>query len=534
MADLADKHASSPAEGYSQEQVPIQDNVSSEIRPPTQLDVLRYRYHHGANLGGIFVLEKWLYGSMFEPEAKGGSELDAVSASIAVRGVDATREKWEAHWSSALSDHPDLDFLAAYCTSVRLPIGFFTLGRFFTAQTPFHGEIFKVYDNAWAAVKILCSRLHKAGIGTLIDLHALPGGANDQLHSGTSSGKAELWGNSGYLNAARRCVQFIATEVKYGQVPGCIGIQLCNEAEYGARGMYDWYTDVIKELSLLDSSIPVYISDAWDLDTALTWASKHNSTGTSTCPIFVDTHKYYTFSEADKAQSPHQIIARIPSELSEVASRVGDVFGRGATEAVVGEWSCVLDRETWAKVDAANRETLLREFGDAQCQQWRKNSAGSFYWTAKMDWMDGGEWGFFEMTKKRTISPPPELLLSFDAVRTRIDQAMQQRESLRTQAYSAHEEYWTRVSPKNYFEHWRYGIGWDLGFSDAQTFFGMRANGSLPGPKMGGDSIGALDGWIRKRAREGGIEGDFAWEWEQGFRQGVRHFEGCAGIGNAK
>ena len=297
--------------------------------------------------------------------------------------------------------------------------------------------------------------------------------------------------------------------------------------------MYDWYTEVIKELSLLDSSIPVYISDAWDLGSAITWASKQNSTGTSSCPIFVDTHKYYTFSEADKAMSPQQIIARIPSELSEVASRVGDVVGRGATEAVVGEWSCVLDRNTWAKVDSANRETLVRQFGTAQCHQWRKNSAGSFYWTAKMDWMDGGEWGFFEMTKKRTITPPPELLLSFDVVKSRIEHAMQQRETLRTQACSAHEEYWTRESPKTHFEHWRYENGWDLGFSDVQAFFGMRANQSLPGPKMGGDLIGALDAWIRKRIREGGMVGDFVWEWEQGFRQGARHFEECAGIGTA-
>lgn len=82
MANLADQHASNPAEGYSQAQVSLQDTSRSEIRPPTQLDVLRYRYHHGANLGGIFVLEKWLYGSMFEPGAKGGSELDAVSAYV--------------------------------------------------------------------------------------------------------------------------------------------------------------------------------------------------------------------------------------------------------------------------------------------------------------------------------------------------------------------------------------------------------------------------------------------------------------------
>ena len=47
---------------------------------PTPLDTLRYRSHHGTNLGSIFVLEKWLFPSMFEPNARGDSELDAVTA----------------------------------------------------------------------------------------------------------------------------------------------------------------------------------------------------------------------------------------------------------------------------------------------------------------------------------------------------------------------------------------------------------------------------------------------------------------------
>ena len=52
----------------------------SLLPPPTALDVLRYRYHHGVNLGGVFVLERWLFPSMFPSCAEGASELDAVIA----------------------------------------------------------------------------------------------------------------------------------------------------------------------------------------------------------------------------------------------------------------------------------------------------------------------------------------------------------------------------------------------------------------------------------------------------------------------
>lgn len=53
---------------------------TDRLLPPTSLDLLRYRTHHGTNLGSIFVLEKWLFPSIFEPIAKGDSELDAVTA----------------------------------------------------------------------------------------------------------------------------------------------------------------------------------------------------------------------------------------------------------------------------------------------------------------------------------------------------------------------------------------------------------------------------------------------------------------------
>lgn len=57
---------------------PFKDTHSFARPSPT--DILRYRYHHGPNLGGIFVFEQWLHGSMFDANSAGSSELDAVTA----------------------------------------------------------------------------------------------------------------------------------------------------------------------------------------------------------------------------------------------------------------------------------------------------------------------------------------------------------------------------------------------------------------------------------------------------------------------
>lgn len=120
--------------------------------------------------------------------------------------------------------------------SIRLPIGYFTLGPAYCANTPFE-SVSAVYENAWSAVRNIVARCASRGIGVLLDLHALPGGANNGEHSGTNSGKAELWGNRKNLDLATRCLLFIAKEAK--NMEGAIGIQVVNEAEWDAKGMSD-------------------------------------------------------------------------------------------------------------------------------------------------------------------------------------------------------------------------------------------------------------------------------------------------------
>jgi len=77
---------SSDENGRSSDAEPDQEPIrppaddGSEMQPPTALDVLRYRYQYGVNLGGIFVLEKWISPGMFESSTTEGSELDAVTA----------------------------------------------------------------------------------------------------------------------------------------------------------------------------------------------------------------------------------------------------------------------------------------------------------------------------------------------------------------------------------------------------------------------------------------------------------------------
>jgi aryl-phospho-beta-D-glucosidase BglC (GH1 family) len=509
-----------------------QNDEASTLQPPAPIDIIRYRYHHGTNLGSIFVLERWLHGSMFPASSAGGSEYDAISASLKEMGVDATREKWETHWRNAITDS-EFEWLAreAKCTSIRLPIGYFTLGRQFTRGTIFEGIADTgVYDGAWAAVRDLVTRARSWGIGVLLDLHALPGGANKDEHSGTTSGKAEFWESRRNQDLGKSCAGFLARETL--SLDGVIGIQLVNEAGWGAKGMYEWYEEAILEIARVDQGIPVYISDAWNLKACSGWTNeRHALKGGPRNPVVIDTHKYYTFDEKDRSRAPQEIIQQIPGELGQLDGKDGSLTDRGEAQVIIGEYSCVLDGRTWGRVPGEEKAGLVQQFGRAQSQRWQQRTGGSYFWTYKMDWMDGGEWGFAQQSKAQNIIPPHSLTLNNGDVQGRVHHAWERRNEMHAGACRGHENYWNQTSPGQHFEHQRYSDGWLLGYSDATAFFAARSDGKLGNRAgEGGDKIGCLEIWVKKRLLESGQRGPFVWEWEQGFRAGVHAFYETAGI----
>lgn len=121
----------------------------SKIAPPTLEDVTRYRYAHGTNLGSVFVQEKWLSGAFWPAGCSETSELEAVTAWFKKDGLEVTRDRYQKHWRDYVSNS-DLDWLrdVAKCNSVRLPIGWFTLGPAYCNDTAFWDVAF-VYQNAW-------------------------------------------------------------------------------------------------------------------------------------------------------------------------------------------------------------------------------------------------------------------------------------------------------------------------------------------------------------------------------------------------
>jgi aryl-phospho-beta-D-glucosidase BglC (GH1 family) len=492
------------------------------IADPTPLDILRYRYHHGTNLGSVYVIERWLQNSRFPEGAEGSSELAAVTAWVDRIGIDETKKKFEEHWANIVTENA-IGWLAnvAKCTTVRLPIGYYDLpGAIFTQGTPFEPYT-EIYTGAWNSIRTLIQRLRTRSIGVLIDLHALPGGANAQEHSGTNSGRAALWTSHVNRSLGLRCCQFIAEDTKAGAE--IVGIQLVNEAEWESENMYEWYDDCIGAISAVDPEMPVVISDGWNLAKAIDWCLQKNSIYVHPqCPVVVDTHYYWAFTDQDKAKSPQQIIEEANTKLGQLDGKEGSVHDRGAVQTIVGEYSCVMTEDSWAKCGEVPKEELVKQFGQVQSRRYQERAGGSFFWTWKMDWMPGGEWGFKAKTEDGSIVPPNYTAMSADQRHQAIEKARNDRAGLFQEAFQQHVSYWSGADPNGHYEHEKYEHGWQVGFQDALVFF--------EGRDTRGDKIGMLELWVLKRIRESGYRGGFTWLFEQGLRKGVQDCYSILGI----
>ena len=131
----------------------------------------------------------------------------------------------------------------------------------------------------------------------------------------------------------------------------------------------------------------------------------------------------------------------------------------GASATYVGEYSCTLSPQTWSKVAAEVRPELTMLFGDVQSERWHFKACGSAFWTIKMDWMPGGDWGFKEQVDNGAIKAPAGLYLSAEEVSERSKNAEEKRSKFMMDAVQSHTSYWDEQATGVRFEHWRFADG---------------------------------------------------------------------------
>lgn len=490
--------------------------VSDKDKAPTERQIYQNRFNHGPNLGGMFVLEKWISGDSFYPNESKSSELDAVKAFSKVNNKSKAKEKWESHWRSWLSDD-DWKWMQDHgVTAVRAPIGYWAVGNGkFTKHTPFD-KYKEVYANAWDIYKeVVIQKAQCYGIAVLVDLHGLPGGANGNDHSGTTSGKAELWDSKRNIDIALDVLEFAASDLAH--VDNVCGIQVVNEApyEHDLSKQKSFYRKAITKIREVNKDIPIVISDGWDLNRWVEFVAKEeervgSAKDPQTIGVVIDTHVYRCFSDADKAKAPDQLI----SEAS------GCVQKHDNADVLVGEYSCVLDGSTWGRLPSGvSREAKACEYGQRQFQCFAQNArAGSYFWTYKFSWGSGGEWGYREMIEKGSI-PSCGNLVTKPRLKKR-DFFDNQFEPRSQQALSNHKAYWEGQDSKKDWETWRFEDGFKIGWQDAQAFSDFHYS-----------ELGRTHAWKTSRLQqhiERSKPSELTWSWNHGYDQAWDQFRQAA------
>ncbi|KDQ60739.1 glycoside hydrolase family 5 protein [Jaapia argillacea MUCL 33604] len=347
----------------------------------TRANVFRYRQQQSVNLGSWFVHESWMTPSLYRCAAgKKISELDIASG---WGSTDAARTLLEKHWDSFITQ-ADFDYLANIgINTVRLPIGYWSLGPAYCQDTPF-AQVADVYQNAWSRVVNAIIMADKANIGVLVDLHGAPGSQNGQPHSGISDGQTNLFDDPSNINKTIGVLSFLMQQLAY--VSNVVGIQILNEPQ-NVPSLPDFYTQAItamRQITPEGSSFPLYLHDGFDLERFSDYIASRTDF------VVEDHHSYFVFTSSDAAESASDHSADVQSSI---AGSLAAASAKQRRNLVVDEWSCALTAQSLS--GEADRKQAQESFCTDQMNVYAGSTAGWAFWSyTKEDCQTDPGWCF--------------------------------------------------------------------------------------------------------------------------------------------
>ncbi|KAJ4488063.1 glycoside hydrolase [Lentinula aciculospora] len=343
---------------------------------PTRASIFRYRQQQSVNLGSWFVQEQWMVPSVFECAAEPKiAEIDIANGGCNPQAI------LEKHWDTFITQE-DFNYLASIgINTVRLPIGYWSLGPNFVQDTPF-ANVSSVYENAWPHVVRAINMAEASNIAVIVDLHGAPGSQNGQPHSGISDGKENLCTNSTYQEKTFQVIGYLASELCF--VSNVAGIQLLNEPEDCSElaNFYTLATNVVRNACSVPD-FPVYLHDGFDLDRFENYVS-------AKAPDFSvqDHHSYFVYTPQDDAEPADNHTTDVQTTVTTQLASANDTLPHNL---IVGEWSCALTPDSMK--NESDPERARRNFCLAQYAAYTQDTPGNSFWSYKKEDCDP-DWCF--------------------------------------------------------------------------------------------------------------------------------------------
>ncbi len=213
----------------------------------------------------------------------------------------------EQHWDTWITEDDFRKLAQMGINTVRLPIGYWSVGPYFTHYSPFE-QYSSVYEYSWRYVARAINWAAKYDIGVIVDLHGAYGSQNGQAHSGLNDGNIQ-WYNSWNQNLTTEILVWIANEIS--DVTNVIGIQLLNEPQ-NRDSYWTWLPtamDAMRAVSPYAKTIPLYFHDAFVLEKGAAFVQKRSDF------VVSDHHAYYVYTPQDQALSAQGHISKLDGSI---------------------------------------------------------------------------------------------------------------------------------------------------------------------------------------------------------------------------
>ncbi|GLB35433.1 putative cellulase (glycosyl hydrolase family 5) [Lyophyllum shimeji] len=345
--------------------------LGNQVFPPFDTDMAnlyRYRQQQSVNFGSWFVHENWMSPSLFTCAAgEKFSELDIASG---WGSLDSARSLLERHWDTWITKS-DFQYLASIgINTVRLPIGYWSLGPYYCKDTPF-APFADVYQNCWPRIVRAINMAAEAGIGVLVDLHGAVGSQNGQPHSGISDGAANMFENPKYMDKTIDVLMFLMEHL--APVTNVVGIQLLNEPN-NVPELTDFYSRAIETMRQSSApsaaSFPLYVHNGFDIGRFTGYIANRTDF------VVQDHHSYFVFTPDDENKPASGLTNDVRGP---VADMLASASGSQRRNLVVDEWSCALTPQSLSSEPDKHR--AQSDFCKAQLDVYANTTAGWSFWS---------------------------------------------------------------------------------------------------------------------------------------------------------
>lgn len=412
------------------------DDVDPATRAPRRdLPRLGVEPDAGVSLNGWLQLEDWFFsddayslvdtpegvsqGVIFPPDypAPGdlgfewGSEGDLAAKLRGAFGEQAALAAFEHHRETYVTDDDIAAILAAGYSRVRLPVSWACFAArdgdpATLLRDPAHPEISHVTVPKEKMTEYL-SRLTRAGLKVLIDVHNMPGGSSLGTYNGVYPAPPAFWDDARLMSLGRGVLRSMMQwfrELPAEARAGVDGFTLLNEPAHmlpdKLETMKRWYVDAVEDYRKLiaaparaagESTPHLYVNlietAGWDVDQMADWIGSVFTPEERAEWVVLDVHTYVAWEDPvpgrTRCEDGPLVVGSLVAEFTGKKMRAARSAAarNGVANIAVSEWSLATHHDS--RVGCSDPATLRAVF-HAEMSAFREAGASSYFWGWKM------------------------------------------------------------------------------------------------------------------------------------------------------